>query len=156
MEPARLRRPALGDTLAGVRRFVQRWSIVLLVVTRLIFGELAYSMPHDSVHAATNHASTPAAQTDQSNDGGCPDHTRAPDTDSSTGSEPEAPTAHHAGAGHDGNCCKTSCYCPCLHLSGILSALSVASLGVLPQQRPSILALGQTTERVFLLLRPPA
>lgn len=142
-----------GDTLVGVRHFFQRWSIVLLVVMRLILGEFAYSMPHDSA-AAGDQTQAQSHDTAQSNDSGCPDHAGAPGTHPSTDSTAVDETHH--GTAHDASCCKTSCYCPCLHLSAIVTGVGVANLGLFHQQQPPAPAFGHTPERAFLLLRPPA
>lgn len=149
---ARLRRRPQDDTLAGVRHLSHRWAIVLLVVARLILGEFAYSMPHDPA-AATDHVQGQSHENARFSDSGCPEHGGAAGTQAPTDSTAINP---HHGAAHDANCCKTSCSCPCLHLSAIVTGVGVPSLALLHQQQLPGSASGHTPERVFLLLRPPA
>lgn len=140
---------ATGRYPAGVRFFSPHMAMVLLVVTRLMLGEFAYSMPHASEDVVTDQAAA------QSQDAPCPDHADKSATDSSADSDLTA-AKHHAGAGHDGSCCKTTCFCACLHLSAIVTPCSVENVGMLDQYRRPVLAIGPMQDRVSVLLRPPA
>jgi hypothetical protein len=134
------------------RAFLNRWSIVLLLIARLVLGEFAYSMPHQ---ADSSHANAAPAVTQAQQEMPCPDHvTTAANSESPTASEDLTSKPHHP-ASHE-HCCKTGCDCACLHLSGL--AMPSATLNVVaPEDHPlPAPAFGHTPDRISLLFRPPA
>jgi hypothetical protein len=116
-----------------VRFSAQRLTLVLLIATRLIFGEFASAMPD---HGAAHFDHAASAQT--SSDSSCPDH-----------------ASKHNGGAHDDSCCKSACSCPCLHFSA-LAAASLVTQALPDEARPRMPVVGETAPRVARLLRPPA
>lgn len=137
-----------------VRYSLQRWSIVVLLIMRLILGEFAHAMPHPSERADPDSAGA-AQQQEQP----CPDH-----ADMSNVARPSAESmdvtaeVHTGGAshGHDVDCCKTTCNCPCLHISAIETPALVMNLVILGQRSIPFAAIGHLPDRISLLFRPPA
>jgi hypothetical protein len=132
-------------------KVLHRWSIVLLILVRLVLGESAHAMPHQD---ESNNAHPAAAANAQEMP--CPDHAGTPDPDEPSTDSKDLASKHHDPASHDTNCCKTSCDCACLHLSAL--AISQVSAGVATREQLRVPAavLGHTPDRIFLLLRPPA
>lgn len=120
---------------------------------RLILGEFAHAMPHSGEHVDPD--SSAAAQPQERP---CPDH-----ADMSNAARPSvelistAAKVHTAGAspGHDGDCCKTNCNCPCLHVSVIVTPASFMNLAMLGQRSEPVAALGHLPDRIYILFRPP-
>jgi hypothetical protein len=111
-----------------VRFSATRLTLVLLLVSRLILGELASAMPdHGASHF--DHA----ASMQVSGGDSCPDH---------------------AGM-HDDNCCKSACSCPCLHFSALAAPLLVTQ-AARDEGRSQLPVIGATSGHVGRLLRPPA
>lgn len=117
----------------AVREFPwQRWTLILLLVTRLVIGELGHAMPMAAL------APIEQATTELASEPPCADHAAtgaAAEADRSTGE-------------HD--CCETGeCECPCLHApcaaidAAIMNPVSTTLLRVLhgadtvSSQRPS-------------------
>jgi hypothetical protein len=111
-----------------VRISAQRLIFVLLLVSRLIFGEFASAMPD---HGAAHFDHAASSQT--SGGDSCPDH---------------------AGK-HDDNCCKSACSCPCVHFSALAAPLLVTQ-ALLDEGRSQMPVIGTTSAHVGRLLRPPA
>jgi hypothetical protein len=105
-----------------------RLIFMLLLVSRLIFGEIASAMPdHGSAHL--DHA----ASAQVSGGDSCPDHA----------------------SNHDDNCCKSACSCPCVHFSA-LAAPVLMMQALLHEPHPQMPVIGATPGHVGRLLRPPA
>ena len=93
-----------------VRKFFwQRWALMLLLVTRLVIGELGYAMP--AVHSDSGGFTHSSMAAEMSSDA----------TDSSGHEAMSA--SHHAGhstgddASAESDCCKSGkCQCVCLHV----------------------------------------
>ncbi|MBL8265698.1 CopL family metal-binding regulatory protein [Steroidobacter sp.] len=133
------------------RAFLHRWSIVLLLIARLVLGEFAYSMPHP---AESGHAEAAPAVT-QTQERPCPDHvTTAANSENPAVSE-DLTSKPHDSASHE-HCCETGCDCACLHLSGL--AMPPATLNVAPPEEHLLAApaFRHTPDRISLLFRPPA
>jgi len=123
---------------------LQRWSIILLLIARLVLGEFASAMPHHTGGDITE------ADVVQSQEMPCPEHAAEPTQDAE-----DLASKPRVRGGYETHCCKSGCDCVCVHLSGAMfvSAVSVAAL----EQHPhSAAALGHTPHRIFLLFRPPA
>jgi hypothetical protein len=133
------------------RQVLHRWSIVLLILVRLVLGEFAHAMPHQD---ESNNMQAPAAANAQEMP--CPDHAETPDADEPSPDSKDLTNTHHDPASQDTHCCQTSCDCACLHLSAL--AISQGSAGVARREhlRIPVAVLGHTPDLIFLLLRPPA
>jgi hypothetical protein len=116
---------------------------------RLFAGESAHAMPSHREQAQPVAGKSVA----ESQELPCPDHGA-----SSEASAPMADTATAAltDASHDKDCCKTSCSCPCLHLSAFLAVSLIVSAAIPEQLRLPVTAIARTPDRVSLLFRPPA
>jgi hypothetical protein len=122
-----------------VRRFCwQRWTLILLLMARLVLGELGHAMPLAAM------APLAAATAEVSGEPACAEH--------------EAPKTHHSDeAGSEHDCCKSGdCECPCLHAPCVaLDAVNVNSVSIalprVPYGADSIPA-----ARPCRLFRPPA
>ncbi|GFE83276.1 hypothetical protein GCM10011487_52760 [Steroidobacter agaridevorans] len=116
----------------AVRKFCwQRWTLIFLLMARLVVGELGHAMPVAAM------APLQSATSEMAGEPACAEH--------------EAPKAHHSDdSGGEHDCCKTGdCECPCLHVpcaalgAVILNPVSVALLRVpygaetVPAARPS-------------------
>jgi hypothetical protein len=135
-------RAGSGGYPADMRRVsLQRWAVVFLLVTRLVFGEFAHA--HDS--GTGEHAFAGANTAEPSH---CGDHPKHPTT----------PTAGHAddSASDTPDCCKAAkCACPCLHAPAAAS-VGYSVLAHVSEQTSSAGASGATPDRPFELFRPPA
>jgi hypothetical protein len=133
------------------RRYLHRWSIVLLVLARLVLGEFAHAMPHEE---PSNDWQVAAAEHAQELP--CPDHAGTSDSSESPTDSEDLTSKSHDPASHSTHCCQNSCDCACLHLSAL--AISNVTAGVATTEQHLIPAaqLGHTPDRIFLLFRPPA
>lgn len=142
-----------GRYASRVRRHVlQRWSIVLLLVTRLILGEFAHGMPH---HGETAPADLTVAA--QPQEAPCPDHAGQP-AGGKQSADSVGPTANaHHGASHHTDCCNTAaCKCLCVHIAAIATPSLAVELAFLAQSRVAVSADGLLQDRLSALFRPPA
>jgi hypothetical protein len=131
-----LRALTIGSYIATVRRIrFQRWTVFLLLLGRLVFGEIAHALPHDA--SAMDRVAV-AAQDEPP----CPGHG-------------DAATGNLAAGEHD--CCKAdACACPCMHLSQ--ASLPTPEL-IFERVDAAPLVIGGDgliSHRVFMLFRPPA
>jgi len=131
----------------AVRNFCwQRWTLIFLLMARLVVGELGHAMPVASM------ASLEQATHEVAGEPSCPEHEASSHM---KGTHPSDDAADHSSDQHD--CCKSGdCECPCLHVPCVAldaAIMNPAALSVLlipygadtvPSQRPS---------RLF---RPPA
>jgi hypothetical protein len=129
----------------------QHLSILLLLIARLVLGELAHAVPQQN---ESTTGDTPAAA--HSEEVPCPDHAAsksdAPEVLTDRG---EATAKPHGAESHDTNCCENACDCACLHLSALTMPATV-SVAALDELLVGAAALGHTPDRIFLLFRPPA
>lgn len=135
------------------RPSLHRWSIVVLLVMRLIMGEFAHAMPHQDASAGTDAPAVADGQELPCPDHADPDQTRKSHTDQLSS---ESGVKTHTGDSHDTNCCEAACACPCLHLSALALLAAPVSVAVLDQPRFPAAVLGHLPDRISLLLRPPA
>jgi hypothetical protein len=127
------------------RQFLQRLSIALLLVGRLVMGEFAHGMAEGMTPHSEGAASTVETQP-------CPDHAVGED-----GAMPVGDIADQEGASHDLGCCESgSCECACVHVSAIASPSAAVELFVIDESGGSALADGRLLARPFALFRPPA
>lgn len=132
------------------RHSLHRWSIVVLLIARLVLGELANAMPH---HADLSEGAAVAAQVEGMP---CPEHAASsPASEGPTGfadleSKPRGSTAHET------HCCKGGCDCACVHASALGMPAVAVHVVALEKHLLSAAALGHTPHRIFLLFRPPA
>ena len=126
------------------------WTVVLLLVARLVLGEFAYALPHYSENKARVVESVPTGE--------CPDHTDSKQdeqhpADSKSDSQPanESTSAHH-----QVECCKTTCDCACVQISPVAAVLPNATPALLSSTDfvgPSVRPFGPVLSGIF---RPPA
>jgi len=132
------------------RHTLQRWSIVLLLVARLIIGEFAHAMPHN---VAAGHADAVVAA--QSHEPPCPDHT-GKTAGARQPADSVGPTAAaDNGAPHDTDCCNTAA-CKCVHISAIATPSLAVNFAFLDQSGVPVFADGLMQDRLSALFRPPA
>jgi hypothetical protein len=132
-----------------VRRLVlQRWTVILLILARLVLGELSHAMPHPMPHSAAG-----AIQHEQtSTQADCPDHASVQSVEHDVGEL--VVDAHSSPAGDD--CCMTGCDCPCAYMSAfaLVRELSdVSWLTTMPHVRHLAGAPRLSADGIF---RPPA
>ena len=125
-----------------MRKFYwQRWTLIFMLMARLLIGELGHAMPMTHT-APVDHV----AASSMSDSAACSEH---------DSSEHEAPAAHHDSGKQD--CCKSGdCECPCLHAP--CSALDTL---VLSPIAPTLLPIPHGTDEIPSqrpsgLFRPPA
>ncbi|MGH8174822.1 MAG: CopL family metal-binding regulatory protein [Steroidobacter sp.] len=127
------------------RHVLQRWSIILLLIGRLVLGEFVHAAPQ--VH----EGATPASQSQQA----CPDHAGGPSPDLAEESHHGTPVDAAPNDAED--CCDTgSCECPCVHVSAMAAPSVAVNLVSPPQTRTAIFADGLLQHRLFAPFRPPA
>jgi hypothetical protein len=133
-----------------VRKFCwQRWTLIFLLMARLVIGELGHAMPAAAM-ASLEHATTAMAA-----DPACAEH-------DASGKQP---MAHHgdtsdsatAHSGNEHDCCKSGdCECPCLHVpcvaldAAVMTPVSITLLAA-PHRADAV-----TAARPSRLFRPPA
>lgn len=138
-------------TLTSVRKLVlHRWAAVLLLVSRLIFGEFTHAMPQPDAPAAGAVALTSQEVASQEVDN-CPNHL----------SEGESLTTQsgdsHETHGATQDCCDTGdCKCPCMHVPAAAMATLDMDLANLHQNQIIECADGVAVYRLSALFRPPA
>jgi hypothetical protein len=123
----------------------QRWTLVFLLMARLVIGELGHAMPVAAMESLTQATSAMAGDPAcAEHDGGMSHHGDAAD-DAST----------HSNGEHD--CCKSGdCECPCLHVpcvaldAAVMNPVAISVLRI-PQGTDSV-----TSLRPSGLFRPPA
>lgn len=133
------------------RLVLQRWSIVVLIIARLVLGEFAHAMPH---HEKSEHSGLPAVA--QTQEVPCPDHEDAPDA-----TQRSTDTGEHEGGvqsddSHTLHCCNSTCDCPCLHLSALASPAVTFRAAPVHESFVSSPTIGQAPGRIDRLFRPPA
>lgn len=144
--------PPCRGYAARVSRFhFQRWAVIFLLVSKLIFGEVTHAMPHMAAPATEmNQLATSASQDSPP----CADHVQAssqsdPSQDSnSDGSSSNGPA--------EKNCCKTGgCACPCLHSPAATAAI-LFTMQPANESQVAVLVKGAVWHRSSALFRPPA
>ena len=132
-----------------VRRLVfHRWSVVILVLMRLLFGTSAHAMPYE-LHATPAHDATSLQ-----NESPCPDHAGAT---SHTATETAAADDHDLAADGERDCCKSGgCECACATVTVL--AASSPRLTIEPSEEVlvSLNAAAVLPDRQTALFRPPA
>lgn len=138
-----------------VRKFFwQRWALMLLLVTRLVIGELGYAMP--AVHAHdTGAAHSSMAEV----------HSDAMASLASQGHDGHQPVSESHDAGHAtaddasalADCCQSNeCECPCMHVPCMaLDALAVKPVTTALLRTPQGVE-NFISQRPSGLFRPPA
>ena len=128
-----------------VRRSPRRpWVVIILLVTRLVFGEMTHASAQHDAHADDGSATTSQEQSP------CPDHVN-------DGSEASATdTNDSASESPENDCCKSGgCECPCLHTP---AAIAVVPVIIAHQTRVRAAASEPdvAVARPFTVFRPPA
>lgn len=138
-----------GRYSAPVGKLVfHRWAVVLLLVSRLIFGEVVHAMPQaDSAKGGEAALAIEQAAP-------CPNH-------SSEGAEPVTARSGDSldaqSTQADEDCCKEGgCNCPCVHVPAAALAPLVMNLAHLDRNRLVDCADGVAALRLNALFRPPA
>lgn len=151
-----LQRAVTDVTLTSVRKLVlHRWAAVLLLVSRLIFGEVTHAMPQPDAPAAGAVAlagqevagqEVASQEVDE-----CPDH--SPEGESLTTQSDDSHDSHDATQ----DCCETGdCKCPCMHVPAAATAPPDMDLANLHQNQVIRRADGVAVNRLSVLFRPPA
>jgi hypothetical protein len=125
-----------------VRKFCwQRWTLIFLLMARLVIGELGHAMPVMAMLPVEHATSEMAA---------CAEHDGSGQQQSMThhGDVSQDDATAHAGSEHD--CCKSGdCECPCLHVpcvaldAAIMNPVAITLLRIpngadaIPAARPS-------------------
>lgn len=147
-DPTRvIARHGVGRYPAHVRNlFWQRWSLIFLLVARLVIGELGHAMPMNGMTASEAASMTASVAAD------CAEHEAG---------AMQMPTAHHAGDSMDSadeaDCCKSGdCECPCLHVPcAALDAPAFSPIATTLLRLPDG-ADGLMSQRPSRVFRPPA
>jgi hypothetical protein len=136
------------------RHFLQRWSVILMLVSRLIFGELAHSTPHDM------HMPADAAVASESALSVLPCAEHAGVEQGAAESQPVADSMScaHTDANHDdAGCCDTvACKCPCAHVAALAMPSLTTHPMLIDHGRVPALVARVAQQRPFELFRPPA
>jgi hypothetical protein len=126
------------------RHSFQRWTVIVLLLSRLVFGEFAHALPHAGSLTADAAVAAQAAHAAQSTDG-------------------ESPCAEHkdtvdrTGTAGDHDCCKAgACDCPCMHLPQASLPVFTLSFERNSAVRPVTADDGLVRHRLSTLFRPPA
>ncbi|MBL8271304.1 MAG: CopL family metal-binding regulatory protein [Steroidobacter sp.] len=130
--------------------FWQRWSLIFLLVARLVIGELGHAMPMNGMSADEHASMAVTAVAD------CAEHEAG---------AMQMPSAHHGGDSIDANgdatgeadCCKSGdCECPCLHVPcAALDAPAFSPIATTLLRLPNG-ADGLISQRPSRVFRPPA
>lgn len=119
------------------RLHFHRWAVIFLLVSKLILGELAHSMPHVAEPAS---AMTEMVTSSSQDSAPCGSHVQH-------GSESD----DHAAK----SCCEGGeCACPCLHSPAATETVLVAMSRA--HDHGAVLVEGVAWQRLFGLFRPPA
>lgn len=145
------RPPCRGYAARVSRLHFQRWAVIFLLMSKLIFGEVTHAMPHMAAPATEmNEVATSVSQDNPP----CADHVQAgwqldPSQDSnSNGSNSNGPA--------EKDCCKSGgCACPCLHSPAATAAI-LFSMQRTNDSQVAVLVGGAVWHRVSALFRPPA
>ena len=130
-----------GSYASGVRRqLFQRCLFVLLLVSRLLFGEAAHAMPYEIAGSETATAT---------HEQPCPEHSSAAAMHAAHLADADTPD-------HKDCCSNGGCDCACLHLSVLITPALTVHLAIIDQLRLPASAAGPIQDRVSALFRPPA
>lgn len=133
------------------RHSLHRWSIVVLLIARLVLGEFANAMPR---HADLGEIEAGvAAQTDSMP---CPDHAASSPASEAPTDFADLADKPHDSTVHETHCCNGACDCACVHASALAMPAAAVNMVALEKHLASAAALGHTPHRTFLLFRPPA
>jgi hypothetical protein len=143
--------------------FLQRWSVIVLLLGRLVLGQSAHAMPHDhEAHAepvvkeqsaepcheaASGHESAPS----QASSASSATPSSVPDTASDVGADGSARVA-----AADEDCCETQdCDCACVSVSALAASVPFMKSLLIDPHQAAPLAPALLQDRVSLLFRPP-
>jgi hypothetical protein len=121
----------------------QRWAMTLLLLSRLVLGELAHAVPVSHAPAEPDVVAAGSQNPD------CPQHEVA----SGAAGQSDIPSSPHPHR----DCCKSgACECPCMHAPAALVASSIVTSVHVDHGRVMNSANGFACDRLWLLFRPPA
>jgi hypothetical protein len=138
--------PCRGYAARVSRLHFQRWAVIFLLVSKLIFGEVTHAMPHMAAPAMEmNEVVTSASQDSPP----CADHVQVgSQSDPSHDSNSDEPAKK--------SCCETGgCVCPCLHSPAATAAI-LFSMQRANDSQVAVLVEGAVWHRLSALFRPPA
>lgn len=144
------RPPRRGYAARVSRLHFQRWAVIFLLVSKLIFGEVTHAMPQMAAQATEmNEVATSASQDSPP----CANHAQA-------GSESDPSHAANSdaanGDGSKKDCCKSGgCACPCLHSPAATAAI-LFSIQRANEIQTAVPVGGAAWHRLSALFRPPA
>jgi hypothetical protein len=125
---------------------LQRWAVIFLLVSKLIFGEVTHAMPHMGASATEMSEMATAASQDSPP---CADHVQA-------GSQSDPSHAANSDDPAKKDCCKTGgCACPCLHSPAATAAI-LFSMQRANDSQVAVPVEGAAWHRLSALFRPPA
>jgi hypothetical protein len=138
--------PCRGYAARVSRLHFQRWAVIFLLVSKLIFGEVTHAMPHMAAPATEmNEVVTSASQDSPP----CGDHVQV-------GSESDPSHASNSDEPAKKSCCETGgCVCPCLHSPAATAAI-LFSMQRANDSQIAVLVEGAVWHRLSALFRPPA
>jgi hypothetical protein len=156
IERASLRSARRACTLPAVRNlFWQRLALMLLLIGRLVIGELPHAMPnHDGSMGSDAHGAHHSAD---ASSGVFEAVVTCAEHETARSRAPATPHSDHTVSDAEQNCCDTGeCACPCLHapcavLDDLVSISFAATFLRYPRGEGGLLA-----ERPSRLFRPPA
>ena len=133
-----------------MRKFCwQRWTLIFLLMARLVVGELGHAMP------VAGMASSLEPTTHLPSDPACAEHEDSVQSPMTHHGDASDDTTAHSDGEHD--CCKSGdCECPCLHApcvaldAAVLKPVAIALLPI-PHGVDAVASLRPTR-----LFRPPA
>ena len=146
---------AHGPNLSAVKRSnLHYWSVIALLLARLLLGDFVHAVPHGEHLQPIDKAQSTALA------GDCPDHAASVHIGHSGGHESDgashdgADPAHHAGKD---DCCKsTACNCLCAHLAPLMTSTQSPAEAFGADPGVSLSCIATPTDRLSALFRPPA
>jgi hypothetical protein len=138
--------PCRGYAARVSRLHFQRWAVIFLLVSKLIFGEVTHAMPHMAAPATEMNEVVASASQDSPP---CADHVQVgSQSDPSHDSNSDEPAKK--------SCCETGgCVCPCLHSPAATAAI-LFSMQRANDSQVAVLVEGAVWHRLSALFRPPA
>ena len=131
------------------------WSVVVLLVVRLVLGEFAHALPH---HTGEEASVADLAAADSAATVDCPDHANSKqDEEHPAETKSDSHTIDESSSKqHGAECCETTCDCACVHITPVAGFLPSTTLGMLDSTNiagPSVRPSRPVLSGIF---RPPA
>ena len=132
-----------------VRRVICYWIACVLVVARLLAGDVAHAVSFSEQHATVRVANSSADKR------ACPEHANMQhgmaSEDNALAHEDQGSTKHGGG-----DCCKDSaCKCPCAHVSPLTSAMEFSGANFFLHTAASYIHVARACDRHSTQFKPP-